>query len=136
MLKKPITYTDYNGMERTEYFYFNLTKAELAEMELSVDGGYAEMAQRIADTKNGPELIKIFKELILKAYGEKSLDGRQFMKVDEKGNPLSIGFSQTEAYSQLFMELATDANAASEFFMGVIPPDLSEQVKGSIPSIN
>ena len=67
MLKKPITYTDYNGMERTEYFYFNLTKAELAEMELSVDGGYAEMAQRIADTKNGPELIKIFKELILKA---------------------------------------------------------------------
>lgn len=136
MLKKPITYTDYNGMERTEYFYFNLTKAELAEMELSVDGGYAEMAQRIADTKNGPELIKIFKELILKAYGEKSLDGRQFMKVDEKGNPLSIGFSQTEAYSQLFMELATDANAASEFFMGIIPPDLSEQVKGSIPSIN
>lgn len=136
MLKKPITYTDYNGMERTEYFYFNLTKAELAEMELSVDGGYAEMAQRIADTKNGPELIKIFKELILKAYGEKSLDGRQFMKVDEKGNPLSIGFSQTEAYSQLFMELATDANSASEFFMGIIPPDLSEQVKGSIPSIN
>ena len=136
MLKKPITYTDYNGMERTECYYFNLTKAELAEMELSVDGGYAEMAQRIADTKNGPELIKIFKELILKAYGEKSLDGRQFMKVDEKGNPLSIGFSQTEAYSQLFMELATDANAASEFFMGIIPPDLSEQVKGSIPSIN
>ena len=88
MLKKTINYTDYNGIERTEDFYFNLSKAELAEMELSVDGGYAEMAQRIADTKNGPELVKLFKDLILKAYGEKSLDGRRFMKVDEKGNPL------------------------------------------------
>ena len=129
MLKKTINYTDYNGIERTEDFYFNLSKAELAEMELSVDGGYAEMAQRIADTKNGPELVKI-----LKAYGEKSLDGRRFMKVDEKGNPLYIGFSQTEAYSQLFMELANDADAASKFFIGVIPADLGEQVKGSIPA--
>lgn len=133
MLKKTINYTDYNGIERTEDFYFNLSKAELAEMELSVDGGYAEMAQRIADTKNGPELVKLFKDLILKAYGEKSLDGRRFMKVDEKGNPLYIGFSQTEAYSQLFMELANDADAASKFFIGVIPADLGEQVKGSIP---
>ena len=134
MLKETITYTDYNGLERTEDFYFNLSKAELAEMELSVDGGFAEMAQRIADTKNGPELVKLFKGLILKAYGVKSPDGRQFMKVDEKGNPLSIGFSQTEAYSQLFMKLANDADAASKFFIGVIPPDLSEQVKGAIPA--
>ena len=106
----------------------------MALRELSVDGGYAEMAQRIAHTKNGPELVKLFKDLILKAYGEKSLDGRRFMKVDEKGNPLYIGFSQTEAYSQLFMELANDADAASKFFIGVIPADLGEQVKGSIPA--
>ena len=78
--------------------------------------------------------MKLFKDLILKAYGEKSLDGRRFMKVDEKGNPLYIGFSQTEAYSQLFMELANDADAASKFFIGVIPADLGEQVKGSIPA--
>lgn len=128
MLKKTITYVDYNDVERTEDFYFNLSKAELAEMELSVEGGYAETAQKIANTKNAPELVKLFKELILKAYGEKSADGRRFMKVDEKGNPLSIGFSQTEAYSQLFMELSQDADAASKFFIGVIPADLSKEV--------
>lgn len=128
MLKKTITYTDYNDVKRTEDFYFNLSKAELSEMELSVDGGYAEMAKKIADAQNAPELVKLFKELILKAYGEKSADGRRFMKVDEKGNPLSIAFSQTEAYSELFMELASDADAAATFFKGIIPADLSKQV--------
>lgn len=140
MLKKTITYTDYNGVERNEDFYFNLSKAELAEMELSVDGGFAEMAQRIANAKNGPELVKLFKELILKAYGEKSADGRRFMKVDANGAPLSVAFSQTEAYSELFMELSQDAEAAAKFFTGVIPADLGEQVtakmaSGAIPSI-
>lgn len=135
MLKKTITYTDYNGVERSEDFYFNLSKAELAEMELSVDGGYGEMAQKIANTQNTPELVKLFKELILKAYGEKSADGRRFMKVDEQGNPLSIGFSQTEAYSELFMELSQDADAASKFFLGVIPADLSKQVATQLPSV-
>lgn len=128
MIKKTITYKDYNDVERTEDYYFNLTKAELAEMELSVDGGFAEMAQRIADAKDGPSLVKLFKELILKSYGEKSADGRKFNKLDEKGNSLAIGFSQTEAYSILFMELANDADAAAKFFAGVIPADLSEQV--------
>lgn len=128
MLKKTITYTDYNDVERTEDFYFNLSKAELAEMELSVDGGYAEMAQRIANTKNAPELCKMFKELILKAYGEKSADGRRFMKVDADGAPLSVAFSQTEAYSELFMELSQNAEAAAKFFTGVIPADLGDKV--------
>lgn len=132
MLKKTITYTDYNDVKRTEDFYFNLSKAELSEMELSVDGGYAEMAKKIAETQNAPELVKLFKELILKAYGEKSADGRRFMKVDEKGNPLSIAFSQTEAYSELFMELAQDAEAAANFFKGVIPADLSKQVSAQM----
>ena len=134
MLKKTITYTDYNDVKRTEDFYFNLSKAELSEMELSVDGGYAEMAKKIADAQNAPELVKLFKELILKAYGEKSADGRRFMKVDEKGNPLSIAFSQTEAYSELFMELASDADAAAIFFKGIIPADLSKQVSAQMGS--
>ena len=134
MLKKTIKYTDYNGMERTEDFYFNLTMAELAEMQLSVDGGFAEMATKIADAKNAPELVKLFKGLILKAYGEKSADGRRFMKVDEKGNPLSVGFSQTEAYSELFMELSQDADAASKFFIGVIPADLAKEVSTQLPA--
>lgn len=136
MLKKTIKYVDFNDVERTEEHYFNLTKAELAEMELSVDGGFAEMAQRIANIQDGPSLIKVFKDLILKSYGEKSADGRKFLKLDEKGNPLSIGFSQTAAYSALFMELANDVTAASEFFTGVIPAEFREQAKATIAEAN
>ena len=121
MLKKTITYTDYNGVERKEDFYFNLTKAEIMEMEMSISGGLTEMINRIVAAQDAPAIVKIFKELILKAYGEKSADGRRFMKVDENGVPLSINFSQTEAYSQLFMELATDADAASAFVNGIVP---------------
>lgn len=123
MLKKTITYTDYNGVERTEDFYFNLSKAELMEMELGTTGGFAEMIQKIVNAQEGPAIIKIFKDLILKAYGEKSADGKRFIKSDE----ISSAFSQTEAYSKLFMELATDANAGSEFVNGIIPADMSKQ---------
>ena len=121
MLKKTITYTDYNGAERKEDFYFNLTKAEIMEMEMSISGGLTEMINRIVAAQDAATIVKIFKELILKSYGEKSADGRRFMKVDENGVPLSINFSQTEAYSQLFMELATDADAASAFVNGIVP---------------
>jgi hypothetical protein len=117
MLKKSITYTDYNGTERTENFYFNLSKAEIMEMEMSTAGGLAERIQRIVETQDAPEIIKIFKELILKAYGEKSGDGKRFIKNPE----LTEAFSQTEAYSNLFMELATDAEAASQFVNGIVP---------------
>ena len=121
MLKKTIKYTDYNGTEREEDFYFNLTKAELMEMEMSTSGGLAEMIQNIVKAQDAPAIIKIFKDLVLKAYGQKSLDGKRFMKVDENGTPLSIAFSQTEAYSNLFMELATNAEAAAEFVNGIVP---------------
>ena len=117
MLKKTITYNDYNGVERTEDFYFNLTKAELMEMEIGTTGGMADMIKRIVDAKDAPAIIKIFKELVLKAYGEKSADGKRFVKSEE----ISNGFAQTEAYSQLFMELATDADAAAAFVNGIIP---------------
>ena len=117
MIKKTITYTDYNGEERKEDFYFNLSKAELMEMELSVNGGFAEMIQKIVDAKDTPSIMKIFKDLILKAYGEKSDDGKRFVKSKE----ISEGFAQTEAYSQLFMELATDTDAASKFVNGIVP---------------
>ena len=124
MLKKTIKYTDYNGVEREEPFMFNLSKAELMEMEMGTTGGLAEMIQNIIDTQDAPAIIKIFKDIILKAYGEKSADGKRFMKVNETGVPLSIGFSQTEAFSQLFMELATDADAAAKFIKGIIPSDM------------
>ena len=124
MLSKNIKYTDYNGVKREEAFLFNLSKAELMEMELGTTGGLAEMIKNIVAAKDMPSIVKIFKELVLKAYGEKSPDGKRFIKVDEKGNPLSIGFSQTEAYSNLFMELATDADAAVKFVRGIIPGDI------------
>lgn len=117
MLKKTITYTDYNGSERTEDFYFNLTKAEIMEMELTTAGGLSEMIEKIVAAKDAPTIIKVFKDLVLKAYGEKSPDGRRFMKSPE----ISEAFSQTEAYSQLFMELATDDEAAAKFVNGIIP---------------
>lgn len=120
MLTKTITYTDYNGTERTEKFYFNLSKAELMEMELTTAGGYGEMLQNIVNAQDGPTLIKIFKELVLKAYGQKSADGKRFIKSEE----LSTAFAQTEAYSILFMELATDAEAAAKFVNGIIPADI------------
>ena len=117
MLKKTITYTDYNGVERKEDFYFNLTKAEIMEMEMSTSGGLTEMINRSVAAQDAPAIIKIFKELVLKAYGVKSPDGKRFIKSDE----LATEFAQTEAYSQLFMELATDADAASAFVNGIVP---------------
>lgn len=124
MLSKKIKYTDYNGVEREETFLFNLSKAELMEMELGTAGGLADMIKSIVAAQDTPSIVKIFKKIILKAYGEKSPDGKRFLKVDEKGNPLSIGFSQTEAYSNLFMELATDTNAAINFIRGIVPGDI------------
>lgn len=119
MLKKTITYTDYNGTELTENFYFNLTKAEIMEMEMGTSGGMAEMIEKIVAAKDAPAIIKIFKDLVLKAYGEKSPDGKRFIKSDE----ISAAFAQTEAYSELFMELATDAEAAAAFVNGITPKE-------------
>lgn len=125
MLKKTITYNDYNGVERTEDFYFNLSKAELMEMEMSISGGLTEMIEKIVATKDAPAIIKIFKELVLKAYGEKSADGKRFEK---KNGALAEAFAETEAYSQIFMELATDADKAAEFVNGIMPSDIAKQI--------
>lgn len=120
MIKKTMTYVDYNGEERTEDFYFNLTKAELTEMQLSTDGGLQQFLERIVAAKDTRQIIEVFKSLILKAYGEKSPDGKRFIKSKE----LSEAFSQTEAYSDLFMELATDDKAAAAFINGIVPANL------------
>lgn len=117
MLKKTIEYVDYNGNTQKEDFYFNLTKAELTELEVSVDGGLSAMMERIIKEEDHREIVKIFKDFILKAYGVKSEDGRRFIKTQE----LRDEFSQTEAYSVLFMELATDAEAAAAFINSFAP---------------
>lgn len=127
MLKKTITYTDYNGVERTEDFYFYLSKADLMEMEMGTTGGFAEMIQKVVNAQDAPAIIKIFKDLILKAYGEKSADGKRFIKNDE----IRDAFSQTEAYSQLFMELATNSDAAAKFVNGIMPADVSEKIQNN-----
>lgn len=131
MLKKNIKYTDYNGTEREETFYFNLSKAELMEMEMGTAGGFAEMIQKVVAAQDSPTIIKIFKDLILTAYGEKSLDGKRFIKSKE----LSEEFEQTEAYSNLFMELATNAEAAAAFVNGIVPDDIKpELAKTALPN--
>ena len=117
MLKKTMTYTDYDGNERTEDFYFNLTKAEITEMEMSHDGGLVKLIEKIVAEQDVKRIIEIFKDLILNAYGEKSADGRRFIKNAE----IKESFAQTEAYSDLFMELASDADSAAEFVNGIIP---------------
>ncbi len=125
MLKKVIKYTDYNGAEREENYYFNLSKAELMEMELGTIGGFTEMVNKIIAAQDTPALVKIFKDMILKSYGVKSPDGKRF----EKSKEISEEFMQTEAYSTLFMELATNADAAIEFINGIVPAEISEKMK-------
>lgn len=120
MIKKTITYTDYDGVERTEDFYFNLSPAEITEMEMGTTGGLQKMIENIIQTQDSKRIIELFKEIILKAYGEKSADGRRFQKRRD-GHALSEEFAETEAYSVLFMELATDADAAAKFISGVVP---------------
>lgn len=131
MLKETFTFVDYNGNERTEDHYFHLNKAECMEMELGTTGGLTAYLQSVIDAQDMPTLIKIFKEMILKAYGKKSPDGRQFIKNDE----LSTEFSQTEAYVQLFTKLATDAEAASRFVNGIIPADMAAEVAKNNPQL-
>lgn len=117
MLKETMTYTDFNGIERTEDFYFNLTKTELTKMEMTTAGGLAERIQKIVAAQDAPAIMEVFEDLILKAYGVKSPDGKRF----EKSAELSAQFAQTAAYDQLFMKLATDADAASRFVNGIVP---------------
>lgn len=118
MLKKTIKYVDFDGNEREEDFHFNLTKAELIEMDLSEKGGLQKTIQAIVQTKDTPRIFALFKEIILKAYGEKSLDGKRFVKNAE----IRDGFEQTEAYSVLLMELLSDPDKAANFINGIIPP--------------
>ena len=125
MIKKTLTYTDYDGVERTEDYYFNLTEAELVEMELSIDGGMQNKIEKIMNSKDMKQIIEVFKDLILRSYGEKSDDGKRFIKNKE----ITEAFTQTEAYSMLFMKLATDEKEASDFVNGILPAKFREAVE-------
>ena len=124
MLKKVIQYNDFNDKERNEEFYFNLTKAEIMEMEFGKSGGFENYIKRIINSENTVEIIKVFKQLILRSYGEKSDDGKRFIKSKE----IADAFSQTEAYSNLFMELSTNTQEAINFINGIIPKEIAEKI--------
>lgn len=124
MLKKLIKYTDYNGTERQENFYFNLNKAELMEMETEVTGGMRQLLEDMMEKQDIPKIMNAFKTIILKAYGEKSPDGRRFFKSEE----LSTAFTQTEAYNELYMELLSDAKKAAAFITALMPEDMRGDV--------
>lgn len=134
MLKKTITYLDFDENERTEDFYFHLTKAETLKLELSTDGGITEKIQRIVQAKNMPEIIKVFEEFIQLSYGVKTPDGRGFRKTKEDLE----NFRATNAYSILFMELATNDVEAAKFVNGIIPQETPKQaaVSSAIASIS
>lgn len=123
MLKKTIEYEDFNGKKVTEDFFFHLSKAELVELELSHEGGLSASLQRIVDAEDGKGIVQEFKNIILKAYGKRSDDGRLFVKNQQ----VREEFESTEAYSALFMELVTDTDAAIEFINGVIPAGMAEE---------
>ena len=130
MLKKTLTFEDYNGETRTEDFYFNLTKAELAEMELRVGGGMEAMINRMINERDSDKLTTMFKDIILSAYGEKSLDGRRFIKSQE----LIDSFVQTEAYSDLFISLISDQKEVESFIRGIMPKEVREATKSPAPA--
>lgn len=121
MLKKTYTYTDWNGKERTEDFYFHLSKSKLSEMDLK-KGGYAEWVKEIIAAKDNETLVETFKKTILASYGEIAPDGRRFIQ----SNELSEAFSQTPAYDMLFMELISSADAAAKFFNSIVPEDVKK----------
>lgn len=122
MIKKSITYVDFNGTERTEDFYFNLTQAELIKLEVSAEGGFFEAAKGIIDSKETTKILAIFERLLSAAYGVKSDDGRDFVKSDD----LWKRFETSEAYSVLFIGLLTDANEGAKLFNGLVPAGMAE----------
>ena len=125
MYKITETYTDYDDNQRTEDFYFNYSEAELADLQFSVSGGLAGMIDKIIKTNDMPKLVELFRELIQKAYGEKSNDGRRFMKSPE----LTKEFTESVAYSQIYMRLATDSKAAQEFINKVVPKSMNDKMQ-------
>lgn len=135
MYVKPITYTDYDGVQHTEKFYFNISKAELIEMDASEAGGLTKRLTEMVDSNETADIFKRVKSIILKAYGKKSADGKRFVKSPE----MSQEFEQTEAYSELIMEFMQNPKSFEEFLKGTFPktdgsaPVGADKVPNAIP---
>lgn len=124
MLKKTITYTDYDGNTRTEDCRFNLEEVELTRLEYSIKGGLVDYVNKIVADKDADKMLDLLDRIIVMSYGKKSEDGRRFIKTPEMGEE----FRQTPAYSVLFMELIRDENAATAFIRGILPANISERI--------
>jgi len=131
MYKEEITYVDYDNVERTETFYFNFTKSELTEFETSIPGGMANRLATINAAKDMPEMMKFFKQIIMKSYGEKSPDGRRLMKGEN--DELAKAFAETPAYDILFQKIFMSDGYMVEFLTNIMPPDIAEQMR---PALN
>lgn len=128
MLKKSITYTDYDGRTRTEDYYFNLSRAELTDIEMTTPGGFKALVDRLTREENSVEIYKIFKRIVLMSYGER-VDGRHF----KKSKKLAKKFMQTEAYSELITELFSDPDKVVAFINGITPPVPTDRPNSNIP---
>lgn len=136
MIKKTITFNDLDGNKLTEDFWFHLSKAKILEMELSTTGGLEASMKELIKKRDGANIMSTFKDLILRSYGERSLDGKRFLQSKE----LSEAFEQTDAYSELFTELVTNDEAAAEFFNGILPQEVQDKVAeekaaGNLPNL-
>lgn len=125
MLKKTITYTDYDGMERTEDFWFNLSKTELTKLDAELPGGVLGVLRKIIDKKDRKALVDFIETLILRSYGEKTFDGKRFVKTPE----MAEEFMQTPAYDELFMSILSDTDSQTSFINGVIPQSMAKEIE-------
>lgn len=130
MLKKTVTYTDYNDVERTEDFYFNLTRTELMDMEASFPGGMSTYMSAVSASKDVPKMLEFFKTFLMKAYGQKSDDGKRFIKSDD----ISKAFSETPAYDSIVQELMTGEGRIVDFMLGIMPADVAKKVRDTLPA--
>lgn len=128
MLKKTITYTDFNGEERTEDFYFNLSKSELTELELGIKDGMSGLIKQIVATEDVSGIAQIFKRIITLSYGERSADGKHFYKTDPEGYALSRNLLSSPVFDHIFMGLFTDALSVANFIKAVMPDDLVAEI--------
>lgn len=127
MLKKTITYTDYDGMERTEDFWFNLSKTELTKLDAELPGGVLGVLRKIIDKKDRKALVDFIETLILRSYGEKTLDGKRFVKTPE----MAEEFMQTPAYDELFMSILSDTDSQTSFINGIIPQSMAKEIEAT-----
>lgn len=124
MFKKTVTYKDYNDVERTETYHFHFSEAEILDMEMSVEGGFAERVQKIIDANDQTKLMKVIQKFVIDAYGVKSEDGKRFIKNEQ----VKTEFIESPAYSKIWMELVTNDQVAADFINNVIPADMKDQL--------